>query len=123
MEATLPRATYQSITAAVERRLASYPQLSGQLQLSVLQNGRPVGTQFRAGDGDRLLDHRFSANVGGRARLAAQAFTMAAAMRRSTPVQNAKCRAENLCSATEYSCATACGALVGASREPGTARR
>ena len=53
-EATLPRATYQSITAAVERRLASYPQLNGQLQLRLLRNGTPVGRQFRASDGDRV---------------------------------------------------------------------
>jgi hypothetical protein len=53
-EATLPRATYQSITAAVERRLASYPQLNGQLQLRLLQNGTPVGQQFRVSDGDRV---------------------------------------------------------------------
>jgi hypothetical protein len=53
-EATLPRATYQSVAAAVERRLAGYPQLGGQLQLNLLQNGRPVGRQFRAGDGDRV---------------------------------------------------------------------
>lgn len=53
-EAMLPRATYQSISAAVERRLASYPQLSGQLELSVLQNGSPIGGRFRTGDGDRF---------------------------------------------------------------------
>jgi hypothetical protein len=53
-EATLPRSTYQSITDAVERHLANYPQANRQLRLTVLQNGQPVGRQFRAGDGDRL---------------------------------------------------------------------
>jgi hypothetical protein len=53
-EATLPRATYQSVTAAVERRLVKYPLLSGQLQVNLLQNGTPVGQKFRAGDGDRF---------------------------------------------------------------------
>jgi hypothetical protein len=54
VEATLPRATVQSITAVVERRLASYPQLNGQLQLSVLQNDTPVDQRLRVGDGDRI---------------------------------------------------------------------
>lgn len=53
-EATLPRATYQSITAAVERQLVSYSLQSGQLQITLLQNGAPVGRQFRARDGDRI---------------------------------------------------------------------
>ena len=53
-EATLPRATYQSITAAVERRLTDYALKSGQLQITMLQNGIPVGRQFHAGDGDRI---------------------------------------------------------------------
>jgi hypothetical protein len=53
-EATLPRATYQSVKAAVERRLVNYPLLSGQLQVNLLQNGTPVGQKFRAGNGDRF---------------------------------------------------------------------
>ncbi|HEX3602316.1 MAG TPA: hypothetical protein VHU84_19335 [Lacipirellulaceae bacterium] len=53
-EATLSRSTYQSITDAVERHLANYPQANRQLRLTVLQNGRPVGPQFRAVDGDRF---------------------------------------------------------------------
>ena len=53
-EATLPRATLESVTAAVERRLAGYALKSGQLQITMLQNGTPVGRQFRAGEGDRL---------------------------------------------------------------------
>jgi hypothetical protein len=54
VEATLPRATYQSITAAVERRLADYPHLQGRLQLTLLQNGKAAGQQFRASNGDRI---------------------------------------------------------------------
>ena len=53
MEATLPRATYQSVAAAVERRLAEYPQLEEQLQLTLLQNGSPIDRLIR-GDGDRF---------------------------------------------------------------------
>ncbi len=90
-EATLPRATYRSVVAAVERRLASYPRMSGQLRLSVLQNGRPVGTGFRAGDGDRLLitltaPRRWSCPAG------YAILYRGATMRRSAPVRNAKCR-------------------------------
>ena len=55
VEATLPRATVQSVTAVVERRLASYPQLNGQLQLSVLQNDTPVDQRLRVRDGDRVV--------------------------------------------------------------------
>ena len=54
MEATLPRATYQSVTAAVDRRLNQYPLLAKQLQLSLLQNGTLVQSQFRQHDGDRF---------------------------------------------------------------------
>ena len=52
MEATLPRATYQSVTAAIDRRLHQYPLLAKQLNLSLLQNGTPVQSQFRQHDGD-----------------------------------------------------------------------
>jgi hypothetical protein len=51
-EATLPRATYQSVTAAVDRRLNHYPLLAKQLRLSLLQNGTLVQSQFRQHDGD-----------------------------------------------------------------------
>lgn len=54
MEATLPRATYQSVTAAVDRRLNQYPLLAKQLHLSLLQNGTLVQSQFRQHDGDRF---------------------------------------------------------------------
>jgi hypothetical protein len=52
MEATLPRATYQSVTAAVDRRLIQYPFLAKQLHLSLLQNGALVQSQFRQHEGD-----------------------------------------------------------------------
>jgi hypothetical protein len=55
MEATLPRATYQSVTAAVDRRLSQYPSLAAQVQLSLLQNGTLVQSQFRQHDGDRFV--------------------------------------------------------------------
>ncbi len=54
MEATLPRATYQSVTAAIGRRLNQYPSLIGQLRVTVCQNGTPVQSQFRQHDGDRF---------------------------------------------------------------------
>ncbi len=54
LEATLPRATYQSVTAAVERRLTRYPRLAGRLQLTLLQNGSLVRPHFRQNDGDRF---------------------------------------------------------------------
>lgn len=53
-ESILPRATYATISAALERRLASYPQLRHYLQQTVLQNGRPVGPRFQAGEDDRI---------------------------------------------------------------------
>jgi hypothetical protein len=54
MEATLPRATYQSVTVVVDRRLNQYPSLAAQVQLSLLQNGTLVQSQFRQHDGDRF---------------------------------------------------------------------
>jgi hypothetical protein len=53
-ESILPRATYDSICAAVERRLTEYPHLGSHLQLTVLQNGRPVGQRFQAREDDRI---------------------------------------------------------------------
>lgn len=41
-EATLPRATYQSVMAAIERRLISYPNLNDQLNVTITQNGSLV---------------------------------------------------------------------------------
>jgi hypothetical protein len=55
MEATLPRATYQSVTAAVDRRLIQYPLLAKQLHLSVLQNGAVVQSQLRQHEGDLFV--------------------------------------------------------------------
>jgi hypothetical protein len=52
MEATLPRATYQSIMAAVDRRLIEWPLLANQLQLSLFQNGALVQSQIRQHEGD-----------------------------------------------------------------------
>jgi hypothetical protein len=54
MEATLPRATYRSVTAAIDRRLIQYPSLARHLHLSLLQNGSLVQSQFRQCDGDRI---------------------------------------------------------------------
>jgi hypothetical protein len=54
LEATLPRATYHTIWAIVERRLADYPELGRQLQFSLLQNDTSVSERFRAGAGDRI---------------------------------------------------------------------
>jgi hypothetical protein len=54
MEATLPRATYQSVTAAVDRRLNQYPSLAAQLHLSLFQNGTLVQSHFRQHDGDHF---------------------------------------------------------------------
>ena len=54
LEATLPRATYQSITATVERRLNNYPLLKKQLRRSLLQNCAQVQSQFRPRAGDEF---------------------------------------------------------------------
>lgn len=55
LEATLPRANYQSILATVERRLANYPSLADHLQLSLQQNGVLVQSQFHQFEGDQVL--------------------------------------------------------------------
>lgn len=54
MEATLPRATYQSVQAAVERHLSGYSRMHGQVQLTLLRDGQTVGKQLRADDGARF---------------------------------------------------------------------
>lgn len=54
VEATLPRATYQSIAATVERRLAGNPALAKQALLTLSQNSVPVQTRFRQREGDRM---------------------------------------------------------------------
>ena len=54
MEATLPRATYQSVTATIERHLTGYPRLVKQMHVSLLQNGSLVQRQLSQNDGDRF---------------------------------------------------------------------
>lgn len=54
LEATLPRATLQSIGQSVERRLEGYSLLPSRLQLSVMQNGRPVRGKFQPHAGDQI---------------------------------------------------------------------
>jgi hypothetical protein len=51
---TFPRATYESVAIAIDRKLANDPQLSSRIQLTVLQNGRPVGRQMHPGESDRI---------------------------------------------------------------------
>jgi len=53
LEATLPRATPDTVTAVIDRRLAAYPLLS-QLRITLTQNDSPVGKLIRARDGDRF---------------------------------------------------------------------
>lgn len=54
LEATLPRASYESVTSAIERRLSNYPRLPQQLQLTLLQNNSPAPRQIRRHDGDQF---------------------------------------------------------------------
>lgn len=54
LEATLPRATLQSVAQSVERRLEVYPQLTDRLRFSLQQNGAPIRGLIQARDGDRL---------------------------------------------------------------------
>jgi hypothetical protein len=54
MEATLPRATYQSVTATVHRRLEEHPHLYEHITLTLLQNGTPVIDSLRADEGDEF---------------------------------------------------------------------
>ena len=54
MEATLPRATYQSAVATIERRLESYPSLTKQLEIRLQQNDVLVQSQFRQQAGDQI---------------------------------------------------------------------
>lgn len=51
-EATLPRATYQSVMAAIDRRLIEYPRLAKQLHVNLFQNGAIVQSQIRQHEGD-----------------------------------------------------------------------
>jgi hypothetical protein len=55
MEATLPRASYQSVTAAIERRLVSQPLLTEQLSVTFVKNGDLVQQPyFGQSGGDRF---------------------------------------------------------------------
>jgi hypothetical protein len=54
VEATLPRASYDSVKATIDRRLESYPDLSGQLSISLLQNSARVSRNLLPRDSDRL---------------------------------------------------------------------
>ncbi|HEX5472899.1 MAG TPA: hypothetical protein VFW73_13490 [Lacipirellulaceae bacterium] len=54
LEATLPRASYQSVAMVVESHLAQYPRLARHLQLTLLQGGSLVTGHIRPGDGDRI---------------------------------------------------------------------
>jgi hypothetical protein len=54
MEATLPRASYDTVKETSERRLDGYPDLSSRLQISLLQNSVPVARNLQLHDGDRL---------------------------------------------------------------------
>jgi hypothetical protein len=54
VEASLPRATYDSILQSIERGLARYSLPASGLRLSVEQNGRPIGSHFVARAGDQF---------------------------------------------------------------------
>jgi hypothetical protein len=54
LESTLPRATCASIRAAAERRLASYQQVAGPLQLVIRQNAVPIRTKLQPQPGDQM---------------------------------------------------------------------
>ena len=54
MEATLPRSTYQSVTAAVQRRLEEQPYFSEHITLTLLQNGKPRHRLVAAREGDEF---------------------------------------------------------------------
>jgi hypothetical protein len=54
LEATLPRATYQSVRAAAGRRLTSYHHVAGQLQLAIQQNSAPLRAKLQPQPGDRM---------------------------------------------------------------------
>jgi hypothetical protein len=54
VEATLPRASFDSVRATIERRLASYSGMSRRLRLSLTKNSAPMGRIWQPRDGDRL---------------------------------------------------------------------
>jgi hypothetical protein len=54
LEATLPRASLETICAAAKRRLAANVALASSANISLLQNGVPVGQRFQPQPGDRI---------------------------------------------------------------------
>ncbi|MCI0333128.1 MAG: hypothetical protein L0228_07890 [Planctomycetes bacterium] len=54
LEATLPRATQQSVAETIERRLADVSIPTGSVQITMLQNDAPLRGVFRAAGDDRL---------------------------------------------------------------------
>lgn len=54
LEATLPRATFQSVGETVKRRLANCAAWDQQLTLSLQRNGAAVGGTIRVAGGDRM---------------------------------------------------------------------
>jgi hypothetical protein len=54
LEATLPRASQQTIVETIERRLTGYSIPTDRLQIAVLQNGLPIRRAFRITDDDRI---------------------------------------------------------------------
>jgi hypothetical protein len=55
VEATLPKASFQSVLQSVERQLDEFSEWrSNRLRFSLLQNGAPVGGMLHAREGDRL---------------------------------------------------------------------
>jgi hypothetical protein len=54
LEATLPRATRESIRESIERRLTSQSWPPDALQIRVQQNGLPIAGQYHTCDGDQV---------------------------------------------------------------------
>jgi hypothetical protein len=54
VEATLPRASFDSVRATIERRLESYPGLANRVRLSLTNNSTPTNGILQPRDGDRL---------------------------------------------------------------------
>jgi hypothetical protein len=54
IEATLPRATYETVTATIERRLIGYPRLVKELHIGLEQNGSLVQQQFFQHEDDEI---------------------------------------------------------------------
>jgi hypothetical protein len=54
VEATLPRASFDSVRATIERRLESYSGMSNRLRFSLTKNSAPTDRILQPRDGDRL---------------------------------------------------------------------